>query len=155
MCWGCGGCWSWLNPHYVRRAYPSAAPDCLDSGCPSIALPSPRPGFSQPDADLVRDGLARLEGLPTELADITVFAQGHSAGLAALAAAAEKLQNGASDACLIGGVDSYFHPDTLGWLDEHRQLAGGESRSGFVPGEGACFFLNGSEPARPGGAWGP
>jgi 3-oxoacyl-[acyl-carrier-protein] synthase I len=38
-------------------------------------------------------------------------------------------------------VDSYFHPDTMEWLDENRQLAGAVSRSGFVPGEGAGFCL--------------
>jgi 3-oxoacyl-[acyl-carrier-protein] synthase-1 len=113
-----------------------------------LGLPSPRPGFSQPEAELIRTGLARLEGLPVELAEITVFAQGHSAGLAALAAAAETLQTGANHACLVGGVDSYFQPETLGWLEDHRQIAGGDSRSGFIPGEGACFVLLVSEPAR-------
>jgi 3-oxoacyl-[acyl-carrier-protein] synthase-1 len=43
--------------------------------------------------------------------------------------------------CLVGGVDSYFHPDTMEWLDANRQLAGSVSRSGFVPGEGAGFCL--------------
>ena len=43
--------------------------------------------------------------------------------------------------CLVGGMESYFHPDTMEWLDANRQLAGSVSRSGFVPGEGAGFCL--------------
>ena len=43
--------------------------------------------------------------------------------------------------CLVGGIESYFHADTMEWLDANRQLAGSVSRSGFVPGEGAGFCL--------------
>ena len=69
------------------------------------------------------------------------FTEGHAAGLSALAAAVEQSSDGALEACLVGGVDSYFHPDTMEWLDANRQLAGPVSRSGFVPGEGAGFCL--------------
>jgi 3-oxoacyl-[acyl-carrier-protein] synthase-1 len=58
------------------------------------------------------------------------------------------LKQGGSEACLVGGVESYFHPDTMEWLDENRQLAGAVSRSGFVPGEGAAFCLLMTEAAR-------
>ena len=51
------------------------------------------------------------------------------------------MRQGAFEACLVGGVDSYFHPDTMEWLDANRQLVGTVSRSGFVPGEGAGFCL--------------
>ncbi len=62
--------------------------------------------------------------------------------------ATEQIQQGAFEACLVGGVDSYFHPDTMEWLDANRQLAGAVSRSGFVPGEGAGFCLLMTERAR-------
>jgi 3-oxoacyl-[acyl-carrier-protein] synthase-1 len=83
----------------------------------------------------------RLEGLPIIISEVNVSTQGHAAGLAALAAATEQIQQGEIEACLVGGVESYFHPDTLEWLDENRQLAGVVSRSAFVPGEGAGWFL--------------
>lgn len=106
-----------------------------------LALPEFRPGFTEQDAKVVRSGLLRHEGLPITITEVNLFTQGHAAGLAALAAATENIQQGAFEACLVGGVESYFQPDTMEWLDENRQLAGAVSRSGFVPGEGAGFCL--------------
>jgi 3-oxoacyl-[acyl-carrier-protein] synthase I len=118
-----------------------------------LALPEVRPGFSAEDAEAVRTGLTRLNELPVELSEVRTFAQGHAAGLAALAAAADRLQDGMTAACLVGGVDSYNHPDTMEWLDAHRHLVGSVSRSGFVPGEGAGFCLLTAD--RPGDRTGP
>lgn len=106
-----------------------------------LGLPELRPGFTEQDAKMVRLGLPRFEGLPITISEVNVFTQGHAAGLAALATATEKIQQGAFEACLVGGVESYFQPDTMEWLDENRQLVGAVSRSGFVPGEGAGFCL--------------
>ena len=113
-----------------------------------LALPELRPGFSEQDAETIRSGLAGLEGLPCRLSAVKVFNQGHAAGLATLATAYVKMQQGVFEACLVGGVDSYFQPDTMEWLDANRQLVGAVSRSGFVPGEGAGFCLLMSEPLR-------
>jgi 3-oxoacyl-[acyl-carrier-protein] synthase-1 len=112
-----------------------------------LGLPEFRPGFAESDAEAVRVGLLRMTGLPFQLREVKVFPQGHAAGLSALATAAEQIRQGAFETCLIGGVDSWFHPDTLGWLDANRQLAGAVSRSAFVPGEGAGFCLLQTEPA--------
>jgi 3-oxoacyl-[acyl-carrier-protein] synthase-1 len=113
-----------------------------------LGLPEIRPGFTQLDAEAVRSGLAQIQGLPIGLSDVHVFPQGHSAGFAALAAAAEQMRQGVFNICLVGGVESYFHPDTMEWLDANRQLAGTVSRSGFVPGEGAGFCLLMTAPVR-------
>jgi 3-oxoacyl-[acyl-carrier-protein] synthase-1 len=106
-----------------------------------LGLPEIRPGFTVQDAEAVRVGLTRLEGLPTALLEVVVVTQGHAAGLSALATAVKQMQQGSFEACLVGGVDSYFHPDTMEWLDRNRQLSGSVSRSGFIPGEGAGFCL--------------
>jgi len=113
-----------------------------------LGLPEIRPGFTRQDAETVRSGLMRLENLPMGISEVHVFTEGHAAGLSALAAADEQIKNGVVEICLVGGVDSYFHPDTMEWLDENRQLAGAVSRSGFVPGEGAGFCLLMSEQSR-------
>jgi 3-oxoacyl-[acyl-carrier-protein] synthase-1 len=113
-----------------------------------LGLPEIRPGFTSQDAETIRSGLARLAELPIEVSAVNIFKEGHAAGLSALARANEQIQNGAIESCLVGGVDSYFHPDTMEWLDENRQLAGTVSRSGFVPGEGAGFCLLMSEATR-------
>jgi 3-oxoacyl-[acyl-carrier-protein] synthase-1 len=106
-----------------------------------LGLPEFRPGFSQQDAQIVRSGLTRISELPTQLREVHVFTQGHAAGFVAFKLATERLRRGEVYACLVGGVDSYFHPDTMEWLDGNRQLNGAVSRSGFVPGEGAGFCL--------------
>lgn len=113
-----------------------------------LGLPEVRPGFSQEDAAAVRAGLTRLGRLPVAISDVHVLAGGHAAGLAALAAAVERIRSGECEACLVGGVDSYFHPDTMEWLDANRQLVGAVSRSGFVPGEAAGFCLVATASAR-------
>src|SRR5262249_11701878 len=106
-----------------------------------LGLPELRPGFSKPDAEAVRAGLARIGELPVEIVEVKTFTAGHAAGLAALAAATERLWQGAVEACLVGGVDSYCRPETLEWLEDTRQLAGADTRSSFAPGEGAGFCL--------------
>lgn len=113
-----------------------------------LGLPELRPGFTRQDAEAVRNALLRIEGLPMEMTEVNLFIDGNAAGLAALAAAHASISQGLMEACLVGGADSYFHPDTMEWLDAHRQLAGTVSRSGFVPGEGAGFCLLMAESAR-------
>ncbi|MGF9759336.1 beta-ketoacyl synthase N-terminal-like domain-containing protein [Microvirga sp. 0TCS3.31] len=113
-----------------------------------LGLPEVRPGFTEMDAEAVGGGLARLKELPVMLGEVTCFLAGHAAGLSALSAAVRRLEQGAHDACLVGGVDSYCHPDTMEWLDANRQLVGSVSRSAFVPGEGAGFCLLMTEEAR-------
>jgi len=106
-----------------------------------LGLPEIRPGFTRQDAKAIQLGLAELQKLPIEISEVSAFTEGHAAGLSALAIATEQIQGGSLEACMVGGVDSYFQPDTMEWLDENRQLIGAVSRSGFVPGEGAGFCL--------------
>jgi len=106
-----------------------------------VGLPELRPGFTAQDAEMIRKGLAQVEGLPFGFSDTQISTQGHAAGLSALAHASARMEQGEFEVCVVGGVDSYFQPETLEWLDENRQLAGAISRSAFVPGEGAGFCL--------------
>lgn len=111
-----------------------------------LGLPELRPGFSVQDALAIQSGLAQMDNiLPVKISKIKIFTQGHAAGLSAFSLAIERIRKKSFEACLIGGVDSYFHPDTMEWLDDNRQLAGAVSRSAFVPGEGAGFCLLMSE----------
>src|ERR1700674_1160451 len=113
-----------------------------------LGLPELRPGFSEEDADAVRSAISRVDGLPVEISKVSISATGHAAGLSLLAIATEQIHQGEIEACLAGGVDSYFQPDTMEWLDENRQLAGADSPSAFEPGEGAGFCLLMTEQAR-------
>jgi 3-oxoacyl-[acyl-carrier-protein] synthase I len=104
-----------------------------------LGLPEIRPGFTERDADAIGSAMQR--------SNVYNFVEGHAAGLAAIQAATTRIQKGEAEACLVGGVESYFHPDTMEWLDANRQLTGSVSRSGFNPGEGAGFCLLMSESA--------
>lgn len=106
-----------------------------------LGLPEYRPGFSEQDAQEIQNGLGNIDELPIQISEVKVLTEGHAAGLYALAVATEHIRTGALEACIVGGVDSYFHPDTMEWLDENRQLVGTVSRSAFVPGEAASFCL--------------
>jgi 3-oxoacyl-[acyl-carrier-protein] synthase-1 len=106
-----------------------------------LALSEMRPGFGAADVDEIQRWLPRADGLPFEVVDVQVLADGHAAGLAALAAAAAAVRENGFEACLVGGVDSYLHADTIEWLESNRQLACAISRSAFVPGEAAGFCL--------------
>jgi 3-oxoacyl-[acyl-carrier-protein] synthase I len=98
-----------------------------------LGLPERRPGFGERELARVREGLAQLPGV----GHLSLFPEGHAAGLAALDAA----RRAGHEVCLVGGVDSYFDPDAIEWLDDHQQLARADIRSGLVPGEGAAFLL--------------
>lgn len=111
-----------------------------------LALPEYRPGFDDRDAEQIRMELAAAK-TSLKFSSVTVAPMGHAAGLAAIATATREIEAGACDACLVGGVESYFQADTMEWLDANLQLTGSVSRSGFVPGEGAGFGLLMSEDA--------
>lgn len=106
-----------------------------------LGLPERRPGFTERDIEAIRAGLTRMADVPIDVSAIYVSANGHAAALSLIEAAVAHMHEHAIEACLVGGVDSYFHPDTMEWLDENRQLAGTDARSAFVPGEGAGFCL--------------
>jgi 3-oxoacyl-[acyl-carrier-protein] synthase I len=109
-----------------------------------LALPEHRPGFDAKDERELIEYLGSTSPLPLR---IQVTERGHAAGLHALGSACDGIARGEFDLCLVGGVDSYFHADTLEWLMELGQLTTAESRSGFIPGEGAAFALVASKAA--------
>jgi 3-oxoacyl-[acyl-carrier-protein] synthase-1 len=112
-----------------------------------LGLPPERPGFAADDIAFVRQAMSRPGAAPILVSEVHLSCHGHASGLVALARAARAIATGACEVCVAGGVDSYFEPDTLDWLDASLQLAGTASRSPFVPGEGAGFCLLASEAA--------
>ena len=121
---------------------PSVSVTCL------VGMPDDRPGFGDRDAVVV---MRRLEevALP-DLRNIHFerFGRGHASVLAAVAEARKRIESRRTELCIVGGVDSYMHHETLDWLQSHRQLANAEARSGFYPGEGAGFVALTSERVR-------
>ncbi len=108
----------------------------------SLGLPSPRPGLPGDLQPALKKSLS--DKYRQVFSAAAVFPNGHAAGLLALDAAAKKLAEGAFDACVVAGVDSYIEPETLEWLEESDQLhsAGPLNNAwGFIPGEGAGALL--------------
>ncbi len=108
----------------------------------ALGLPSARPGL--PD-DIQRQMLDRINRrYPRQFGSAASFAAGHAAGLIATQAAFTKLAQGALDACMVAGVDSYMEPLTLEWLEANDQLhsAGPLNNAwGFIPGEAGAALL--------------
>jgi 3-oxoacyl-[acyl-carrier-protein] synthase-1 len=108
----------------------------------ALGLPAPRPGLPQDLEGQLKRAIS--ERYPGRFVGIAAFANGHAAGLLALDAAFRKLDQGAFDACVVAGVDSYMVPETLEWLEENDQLHGAGALNnawGFIPGEGASALL--------------
>lgn len=78
-----------------------------------------------------------------------LFRRGHAGFAYAIEAAAERLQSGAGQV-IVGGLDSYYHPEVLSWLDGQRRLHSYTIERGVIPSEGAAFLLLSAEdePAR-------
>ena len=107
-----------------------------------VALPEPRPGLS---ADLGnRFGQQFAVGLKKQGIDIQhldCHPLGNAGGLVCMEWARSRIEDGSSQLCLVGGVDSYLEPETLKWLDSTDQLHSETTIWGFCPGEGAGFCL--------------
>lgn len=102
-----------------------------------LAVPEPRPGFGPADEAQL---LAAIKAVRPGL-DVQTAARGHAGALHALLVGQLLLERKHAQLVIVGGVESYFHGDTVDWLVEHRQLQAGDTRSGFFPGEAAGFAV--------------
>jgi len=76
-----------------------------------------------------------------DLENSYVFPDGRAAGLYALEAAMQMLEQGGHQRVLVGGVDSYMDLHLLTSLDNDDRVLAEGVMDGFVPGEGAGFLL--------------
>lgn len=98
------------------------------------------PESGRPDDDARFDGpilaaLSEKSGVSLDLERSRVIRKGHAGGVLALAHALSEPE------VLVGGVDSYLHPDVIAWLDDECRLHAEGAEDGFIPGEGAAFAL--------------
>jgi len=80
--------------------------------------------------------------------NVSFAMDGHAGVLDAARLAVREIESERSPIHVIGGVESYLHPDTLLELQASGRLAAEGVRSGFAPGEGACFIALASSEAR-------
>ena len=108
-----------------------------------LGLPEPERPDVGPWAggELLRE-LATASRVPVDLDRSEAIRAGHASFGLVLERAAVLLREGAG-AVLVGGIDSYVHPEALRWLDGACRLHGAEAENGLIPSEGAAFALLG------------
>jgi 3-oxoacyl-[acyl-carrier-protein] synthase I len=89
--------------------------------------------------------LQKLTGAPLDRARSVVVPRGRAAALMALELALDLLQTGSAPAVIVGGVDSYLDLRLLGMLDSEQRILGPRVMDGFIPGEGAAFYMLSAE----------
>jgi 3-oxoacyl-[acyl-carrier-protein] synthase-1 len=105
-----------------------------------VVLPEPgRPDDEPTFAQLVLD-LGKRAGAALDLHRSRTYRLGH-AGFAHALLHAQELLAGGAPAVVVGGVDSYYHPGVLRWLDDDLRLHAPEVDDGFLPSEGAAFLV--------------
>jgi 3-oxoacyl-[acyl-carrier-protein] synthase-1 len=113
-----------------------------------LALPEQRPGWERKDEARLLETIGEVVARRFKGARVVPAATGHAGGLQGVQLAAGLLRGRGPEVCIVGGVDSYYHPDTLDWLYEERRAATEQVRSGFFPGEGAGFVVLAGHEAR-------
>lgn len=129
----------------LRIAAPAlceAWPAEIDEAIPVI-LALPDAGRADDDPrfgdGLLRDLAARSRRRVDLARSITIRA-GHAGGALAFEAVLSLLARpGGPTTVVVGGVDSYFHPDVLAALDRELRLHAPGAEDGFIPTEGAAF----------------
>lgn len=107
-----------------------------------IGLPEQdRPGMDT----RAEKSLANRIGRALEAEDVAtrtqVFTAGHSAVYYALQEALKDLMDGKYRYGIIGAVDTYLDEMTLKFLQDFDRLRTKENSKGFIPSEGAAFFV--------------
>lgn len=106
-----------------------------------LALPEPgRPDDSAGFGERFVEALAAQSGFAIDHTSSQVVRCGHAGVAYALEAGAALLHQGA-ETVIVGGVDSYYHPGVLAWLDDAYRLHALNVQDGFTPSEGAAFFV--------------
>jgi 3-oxoacyl-[acyl-carrier-protein] synthase I len=113
-----------------------------------LALPEARPGFTAAEAVQVAETLGGVAAFGAPRLGIRRAGDGHAGALRGLATAVDLIAGGQEDLCMVVGVDSYLHGETIDWLDADLRLAREDVRGGFPPGEGAVVLLLANENAR-------
>jgi len=106
-----------------------------------VALPSAsRPGFDRRFDRELFPWLQSKAGFAFDPKQSLLLTRDRGGGVQAFKWAMQLLDSGV-DAVAVGGIDSYFDPDCLEWLDAEYRLHSLDTENGFIPGEGAAFVL--------------
>lgn len=121
---------------------PKSLPTLLPEGLPIILnFPNPQTGFDTELAKALYDGLIKQQELILHSEFAGLLHNDHSGVFVALHEAMELLHQNRLSLCLIGGVDSLLHRETLACLEAAGVLKMESNPTGLIPAEGAGFIL--------------
>ncbi|WP_437708914.1 beta-ketoacyl synthase N-terminal-like domain-containing protein [Sorangium sp. So ce448] len=125
----------WLSAERQRRRAARPLPVV-------VALPPrSRPGFDPRLESQILAGLEARSQVPIDHARSALVLGCRGGAAQAFEIALQRLGSGEHDAVAVGGVDSFFDPDALEWLDRELRLHSMRTENGFIPGEGAAFVV--------------
>ena len=93
------------------------------------------------EEELLRSAAERAS-VPLDVDRSAVVRRGQ-AGFAHALLLAKHAMDGGAPIVAVGGVDSYFHPSVVRWLDESYRLQTLDAEDGFIPSEAAAFLVLG------------
>ncbi len=92
--------------------------------------------------------LRKMTGVPIDPARSVALPMGRASALIALERALQLLVTGEIETAVIGGVDTHLDLRLLSELDSEGRILGPRVMDGFIPGEGAAFYVLSSTRAR-------
>ncbi|MFY0570805.1 hypothetical protein ACN28E_44205 [Archangium lansingense] len=98
-------------------------------------------GLEADEAGVLSQAVLSLVEPVLRQATVHSLQEGHTGAMIGLQWAAELLEAGRADACIICGVDSHLDLPTLEWLNAMGQLKTVDNPMGMMPGEGAGAFV--------------
>jgi 3-oxoacyl-[acyl-carrier-protein] synthase-1 len=85
--------------------------------------------------------LKQMTGVAVDRTRSVVVPSGRASALMALEQALTLLKSDPAATVVVGGVDSYLDLRLLATLDSEQRILGRRVMDGFIPGEGAAFFV--------------
>jgi len=144
-----------LNPELDAIGLPSRARRMLRLAAPALAavtqgmkpplklfvgLPELKPDKAPWLGEFIAH-LAKASDVPIDVAKSVAIPRGRASALRALEEALQSLAADPTAPVVVGGVDSFLDLRLLAELDAEQRILGPRVMDGFIPGEGAAFFV--------------
>jgi 3-oxoacyl-[acyl-carrier-protein] synthase-1 len=153
-----------LSPEIEKLPLPSRARRMLRLAAPSfqsvaegIGQPVPLfiglPELNDTEAPWLKhfpSYLQKLTSVPIDRNRSVIVPKGRASALLALESALEMLRSDPAAVVVVGGVDTFLDLRLLAALNAEQRILGPRVMEGFIPGEGAAFFVLSSEVASQG-----
>jgi 3-oxoacyl-[acyl-carrier-protein] synthase I len=135
-------------PSSARRMLQLASPPLMAvadaAGPPPLKVCLGFPQLSADEAPWLENFLQYLSmvaGTPIDIGESYIFPMGRASTFLALEAALKIIASDPGAKVIVGGVDTFVDVRRAAELDAQSRILGPRVMDGFIPGEGAAFFL--------------